>query len=143
MRRGIIYGIYWKKFSIMKFIEPKIHGFIDYMAGIILIAAPSFFSFDNAAETLIPASVGIIQITYSLFTRYEFGIFSGISMRKHLMLDMIGGAVLVTASWIFGFASEIWQAYMMLGVFEILVAFLTKPYSQRRHYRHHGVRVHQ
>jgi hypothetical protein len=127
----------------MKFIEPKIHGFIDYMAGIILIAAPSIFTFDNAAEALILASVGIIKITYSLFTRYEFGIFAGISMRKHLMLDMIGGTVLVSSSWIFGFASETWQAYMLLGVFEILFAFLTKPYSQRRHYRHHGVRVPQ
>ena len=127
----------------MKFIEPKIHGFIDYMAGVILIATSSFFSFDNATEAMIPALVGIIQITYSLFTRYEFGFFSGISMRKHLTLDMIGGTVLVTSSLIFGFASEIWQAYMLLGVFEILFAFLTKPYSQRRHYRHHGVRAHQ
>jgi hypothetical protein len=127
----------------MKFIEPKIHGFIDYVAGIVLIATPSFFSFDNAAEALIPASVGIIQITYSLFTRYEFGFFSAISMRKHLILDMIGGAVLVVSWWIFGFANEIWQAYMLLGVFEIVIAFLTRPYSQRRHYRHHNVRAHQ
>jgi hypothetical protein len=101
-----------EKIFDMKFIEPKIHGFIDYMAGVILIATSSFFSFDNVAEVLIPASVGIIQITYSLFTRYEFGIFSGISMRKHLIFDMIGGSVLVIASWIFGLASEIWR-YML------------------------------
>jgi hypothetical protein len=127
----------------MKFIEPKVHGFIDYMAGVILIAAPLVFGFANAAEALIPPTFGTIQITYSLFTRYEFGFFYGISMRKHLMLDMIGGAVLVTASWTFGFASEMWRTCMLLGIFEILVAFLTRPYSQRRHYRHHEVRAHQ
>jgi hypothetical protein len=123
----------------MRFIEPKLHGLIDYLAGVILIAAPSFVGFDNAAEALIPASVGIMQITYSLFTRYEFGFFSVISMRKHLMLDVIGGTMLVGAPWIFGFTSEMWQAYMLLGVLEILVVFLTKPYSQRRNYHHHEV----
>ena len=46
-----------QKIFDMKFIEPKIHGFIDYMAGVILIA-PHLFSFDNAAEALIPALVG-------------------------------------------------------------------------------------
>ena len=31
-----------EKIFDMKFIEPKIHGFIDYMAGVILIATHHF-----------------------------------------------------------------------------------------------------
>jgi|SRR4051812_5158975 len=127
----------------MKFIEPRIHGFIDYFVGILLIATPTLFRFENAVDVFIPALFGVVQITYSLFTRYEFGFFPAISMRRHLRLDIIAGALLVASPWIFGFAEYIWQPHALLGGLQILIALFTKTYSQKQHHRHHGVRVHQ
>lgn len=123
----------------MKFIEPRIHGFIDYFVGIMLIATPTLFKFENAVDVFIPALLGVVQITYCLFTRYEFGFFPAISMRKHLRLDMITGALLASSPWIFGFAVYVWQPYVLLGGLQMLIALFTKPYPQKRHYRHQRV----
>jgi len=126
----------------MRFLEPKIHGFIDYFVGIMLIAAPALFNFENEIEVFIPALFGVVQITYSLFTRYEFGFFPAISMRRHLRLDLITGGLLAASPWIFGFAVYIWQPHVLLGGLQMLMALFTKAYPRRRHYRH-GVRVNQ
>ncbi|HEV8507192.1 MAG TPA: SPW repeat protein [Chitinophagaceae bacterium] len=125
----------------MKFIEPRIHGLIDYFVGIMLIAGPALFNFENAIEVFIPALFGVIQITYALFTRYEFGFFPAISMRKHLRVDLITGALLAASPWIFGFAEYVWQPHVVLGSFQMLMALFTRTYPRRRHQRHHGVRA--
>ena len=124
----------------MRFIEPRAHGFIDYFVGILLISAPALFNFENAIEVFIPALFGVIQITYSLFTRYEFGFFPAISMRKHLRLDAIMGALLIASPWISGFANYVWQPHALLGSLQMLVAAFTKTYPQRRHHRRYRAR---
>jgi hypothetical protein len=133
---------YLKKIFDMRFVEPRIHGFIDYFVGIMLLAAPALFKFENAVEVFVPALFGVVQITYCLFTRYEFGFFPAISMRKHLRLDIITGALLASSPWIFGFAAYVWQPHVLLGGLQMLLALFTKPYPQRRHYRHQRARAH-
>src|SRR5689334_7676443 len=123
----------------MKFIEPRVHAFIDYFVGIMLITGPALFTFENAIEVFIPAIFGVIQITYCLFTRYDFGFFPAISMRKHLRVDMITGALLAASPWMSGFAEYIWQPHVLIGSFQILTALFTRSYSKRRHHRHSGV----
>jgi len=118
----------------MRFIEPRVHGFIDYFAGIILICGSTLFNFENAWEVFIPVIFGVIQITYSLFTRYEFAFFPLISMRKHLRFDTIMGALLVASPWIFGFANYVWQPHVLFGGFQMLVAMFTKTRPLRRHH---------
>jgi len=127
----------------MRFIEPRIHGFIDYFVGIMLISSPMLFHFENVIEALIPPFVGVIQATYSLFTRYEFGFFPAITMRRHSRLDVITGAFLASSPWIFGFAEYQWHPYLLLGCFQMLLAVFTKTHSQRRHHRHQRAQVHQ
>jgi hypothetical protein len=127
----------------MKFIEPRVHGFIDYFIGILLVVGPTVFNFENAIEVFIPTLFGVIEITTSLLTRYEFGLFPVISLRKHLRLDMITGALLIASPWIFGFAGYIWQPHVFLGGLQMLVALFTKTYSHKKHHRRHGVGAHQ
>jgi|SRR6185295_18828776 len=119
----------------MKFIEPRIHAFIDYFVGLMLIAAPALFNFENAVEVFIPALFGLIQVSYSLFTRHEFGFFPAISMRKHLWLDAIMGTLLAASPWIFGFVNFIWQPHVLIGGFQVLVAMFTKTHLQRKNHR--------
>jgi hypothetical protein len=123
----------------MKFIEPRVHGFIDYFIGILLVVGPTLFNFEDAIEVFIPTLFGVIEITISLLTRYEFGLFPIISLRKHLRLDMITGALLIASPWIFGFADYIWQPHVFLGGLQMLVALFTKTYSHKKRHHRHGV----
>ena len=121
----------------MKFIETKTHGYLDYIVGALLIAAPWIFDFDRGgAETWVPVIVGAGTILYSLLTDYEMGASRKISMRTHLTLDLIGGALLAASPWIFDFDEYVWQPHLIVGLLEIGVSLFTKlhPTNERAHH---------
>ena len=79
----------------MRFIPTREHGVIDYLVGVLLIFAPSIFGFQNGGpEDRIPVVLGVITILYSLFTRYELGLFKVIPFKTHLALDFVSGVFL-------------------------------------------------
>jgi hypothetical protein len=128
----------------MRFIETRTHGYLDYIMGILLIAAPWLFDFaQGGAETWVPVILGAGMILYSLMTDYELGATHRISMRTHLMLDMIGGALLAVSPWLFGFADYVWEPHLILGILEIGAALFTKrePGTERRGHHHHHTTV--
>ncbi len=131
----------------MRFIETKVHGYLDYIMGILLIAAPWLFDFAaGGAETWVPVILGAGMIVYSLLTDYELGASHQISMRTHLMLDLIGGALLAVSPWLFGFADHVWGPHLIIGLLEIGAALMTKrvPGTERagHHHRHTTVTGH-
>ena len=82
----------------MRFIETKTHGYLDYIMGVLLIASPWLFEFaQGGAETWVPVVLGAGVILYSLLTDYELGASHRISMRTHLTLDLLGGALLAAS----------------------------------------------
>ena len=111
----------------MRFIPTKIHGYLDYIVGALLIAAPWLFDFaQGGAETWIPVILGTGAVIYSLMTDYELGASRLIAMRSHLMLDMISGILLAASPWLFGFADEVWGPHLFAGLFEMGAALLTR-----------------
>ena len=85
----------------MRFISTKTHGVLDYLMGVILIAAPWVLGFARqGAETWVPVVLGAGAIIYSLMTNYELGMTKVISMRTHLGLDMMSGIFLALSPWI-------------------------------------------
>lgn len=124
----------------MRFIGTKTHGYLDYIMGALLIAAPWIFDFDRGgAETWVPVVVGAAVILYSLLTDYELGLSPQISMRTHLTLDLIGGALLAASPWLFGFADYVWQPHLIFGILEMGAALFTKrvPDTERGHRHPH------
>lgn len=124
----------------MRFIGTKTHGYLDYIMGALLIAAPWIFDFAaGGAETWVPVILGAGVILYSLMTDYELGASPQISMRTHLMLDLIGGALLAVSPWLFGFADYVWEPHLVFGLLEMGAALFTKrvPDTEKRHH-HHG-----
>jgi hypothetical protein len=111
----------------MKIINTKTHGYLDYIMGVLLIAAPWIFDFArNGAETWVPVILGISTLLYSLFTNYELGASRRIPMSTHLMLDTVSGILLAASPWIFGFADYVWQPHLILGIIEIGAVLMSK-----------------
>ncbi len=110
----------------MKIISTKVHGVLDYMMGILLIASPWLLGFaSNGLEMWVPVVLGVTMIIYSLMTRYELGLSDNISMRTHLIIDTISGILLAASPWIFGFAETVYLPHLILGIAEIGAAALT------------------
>src|SRR4051812_784306 len=79
----------------MRFIPTAVHGVLDYVAGVVLMAAPWLFGFNaGGAETWIPVCLGAGMILMSIFTDYEAGLARVIPMKTHLALDAIFGIFL-------------------------------------------------
>ena len=114
----------------MKLIETKTHGYLDYIVGVLLTAAPWIFGFANdGAETWLPVILGAGAIVYSLMTDYELGVWRKISMRTHLTLDLLSGILLAVSPWLFGFADQVWAPHLIVGILEIGASLLTKRSS--------------
>jgi hypothetical protein len=118
----------------MRFIPTKVHGMLDYLVGVLLVASPWLFDFaDNGAETWIPVILGAGAIIYSLMTDYELSLSRTISMKTHLTLDLLSGILLAASPWIFGFADYVYMPHLILGILEIGASLMTKtrPSNQR------------
>lgn len=128
----------------MRFIPTKLHGYLDYIVGLLLIVAPWLFDFANGgAETWVPVILGAGAIVYSLMTDYELGIGNTISMPTHLTLDLVSGIILAASPWIFGFADDVYGPHLVLGLLEIGVSLMTKRQPEHRaHHEHHTVTSH-
>lgn len=126
----------------MKVISTKAHGIIDYLMGVVLIAAPWLFGFARGgAETWVPVVLGLGAIAYSLFTNYELGVSRSIPMKTHLTMDIVSGIFLALSPWIFGFAEYVYLPHLILGIAEIGAAAMTNPtpeHSSVTHERQHN-----
>jgi hypothetical protein len=116
----------------MKLIPTKIHGFIDYMAAILQIVIPLFYSYpNNLVVNRVPFVLGVIILVYSLMTKYELGFVKLISMKTHIRLDILSGTVLALSPWLFRFADEIWVPFAITGLIEICIAIITQTTPRR------------
>ena len=110
----------------MKMIDTKTHGYIDYIMGIFLLAAPSLFNLNiNGIESTVFYIAGVAVIFYSLLTNYELGLIKMIPMKGHLILDILSGIFLAASPWIFNFANIVYAPHLILGILEIGAALLT------------------
>ncbi len=122
----------------MKLIETRVHGYLDYIVAVLMIASPWLFNFAaGGAETWVPVVLGVGVIFYSLMTDYELGISPQLSMRTHLLLDMITGILLIVSPWLFGFSNYVWTPHVIMGLLDTAVTALTKrvPKRERRTHR--------
>lgn len=111
----------------MRFIPTRVHGVLDYIVGLPLIAAPWVFDFNRGgAETWIPVILGAGALVYSLFTNYELGLVKRIGMGTHLGFDAASGLLLAASPWLFGFSEFVYLPHLVLGLFEVIAALTTK-----------------
>lgn len=111
----------------MKIIPRKVHGVLDYLVGILLIAAPWVLGFaDNGPATYVPVILGAGALAYSLFTNYELGLVRMIPFRVHMAFDVMSGLLLAMSPWLFGFADRVYLPHLLVGAFEVLAGLMTR-----------------
>lgn len=114
-----------------KFIPTRVHGVLDYIVAIALVLAPVIFNFSDVggAAVAVPMVLGIGLFLYSLFTRYELGIFKLIPMVIHLVIDVVASIVLIASPFVFGFIDQsvnAWLPHIVVGIAVILVVIFTQ-----------------
>lgn len=108
----------------MRIISTRIHGYLDYLSGFALIL-PWILGYRGMPALILSLS-GLVIIVYSIMTNYEMGAIKAISMPVHLIIDFMSGAFLIAAPWLFHLSDTVRTPFLIIGVFEMLVALLTK-----------------
>jgi hypothetical protein len=116
---------------LARIIPTRIHGVLDYLTGALFLVLPRLLGWSQSATWLI-SILGVSVLVYSLLTRYELGAIKFIPMPVHLVLDILGGLVLIAAPFFFlNEENSVTTWYLILGVFELGAALLseTRPYE--------------
>lgn len=113
----------------MKYLNPRVHGYIDYIAILFLFLAPSVIGFSGLPATLFYV-LGIAYLAMVLLTAYPLGLVKLIPFPVHGMVEVIAAIGLVLLPWIAGFAdfSAARNTYLFAGIVLFLV-WLTTDYK--------------
>ena len=115
----------------MRFLPTSVHGVIDYVAGIVILVLPWIFDWEDSAKVIMTI-LGLGVILYSLLTDYELGVARVIPMPTHLLLDALGGIVLIVAPFIFGIDDTTTRTVMIiLGILEVGASLITQTTPSR------------
>ncbi len=114
-----------------KFIPTKVHGVLDYIVAVVLLATPFVFGFADMGgpAVIMPMVLGAGLILYSLLTRYEWGIFKVISMPYHLIFDVVASLFLIASPFLFGFYTmepTVWLPHVLGGIAVIAVVIFSQ-----------------
>jgi hypothetical protein len=82
----------------MKFISPKIHGFIDLVMVVFLLASPSYFGFTGVLATFTYA-LAVVHLILTILTKYPVGVFKVIPRTLHGSIEFIVGVVLIVLAY--------------------------------------------
>ncbi len=116
-----------------RFVSPRVHGVLDYVAAVGLIVYPILLDLGAFSPIALWFSIaaGGGLIVYSLLTDSAFGVSSALSFRVHLLLDVIAGVAFIVAIFAFGFdgLTAAYYAAMGLGVFALVA--VTDPDTEQ------------
>lgn len=110
----------------LQFLNPSLHGALDYIAAGALIVLPFLLGFQGI-ELWLSVAGGTGLILYSLLTDYAFGMIKLVSFDLHLLLDLAAGVAFIVAPFTlgFGFLASIYYPVMAAGVIAV-VAFTAR-----------------
>src|SRR5919112_1468177 len=83
-----------------------VHGLWEYIAGVLLIAAPLVLSYDSGAATAASIILGVLVIFLTATTSSSTSLVNQVSLPAHIILDYVLVAVLIASPFLFGFSDE-------------------------------------
>jgi hypothetical protein len=116
----------------MRFLSVKAHTIIGLIVGVALLIAPWLFGFGDVggAAVILPILIGVFIIINELITTSPLSPLKLVSMRSHLLIDYVTGALLAVSPWLFGFADQpvnAWLPHVIVGLLVIGYALVTNP----------------
>jgi len=128
----------------MRILSPRIHGYLDYAAVLLLALAPTLFGFGGVAQVLCYV-VAVAQLGLSLLTAYPLGVKHVIPFTVHAAVEATVAGLLVLSPFIFHFNNHdaARNFFIVSGVGLFLVWFVTNYHAADNYRRDHGAVAHR
>ena len=108
-----------------------VHGIVEYLAAILLIAAPFLFDFSEDAATAVSVILGVLILIIAASTEWKTGLIQSIPVVAHVMLDYVIAIFLIAAPFILGFDDDA-AFFIVLGVVLLLLTIATRFVPEER-----------
>ena len=117
----------------MKFFNPRVHGYLDYVVVAWFVAAPSVFGF-SGLPALISYALSVVHLLVTLFTAFPLGMVKIIPLKIHGAIEFVVSFTLMALPWLLGFASIMPARifYIASGV-AIFIVWLITDYQPAKH----------
>jgi hypothetical protein len=117
-----------------------VHGLVEYAAGILFIAAPFLFGFDDDTATAVSIIAGVLILIVAASTAMSTGLIKSIPVQAHVVLDYILAILLIASPFLFGFSDDgtATAFFIVLGVLHLLLTIATRFIRDERPRRRRG-----
>ena len=111
-----------------------VHGVVEYLAGILFIAAPFLLSFDADTATAASIVAGVLILVVAASSAMSTGLIKSIPVQAHVVLDYVLALVLIAAPFLFGFSGDgtATAFFIVLGVLHLLLTIATRFVTEER-----------
>jgi hypothetical protein len=105
-----------------------VHGVVEYVVGVLFIAAPFLFGFSSSAATAASVVVGLLLLAFTATSALPTGLISSVTVGVHVTVDLVFAVLLVALPFILGFRSEGGPTalFIVVGVLHLLMTIATR-----------------
>jgi hypothetical protein len=105
-----------------------VHGVVEYAAGILLIAAPFIFSFEEDTATAVAIVGGVLVLIVTASTDIPTGMTKSIPIPAHAIVDFILAGLMIASPFLFGFDDDgtATAFFIVFGVGHLLLTIGTR-----------------
>jgi len=105
-----------------------VHGVVEYVVGVLFIAAPFLFAFDSSAATAAAIVVGLLLLAFTATSDLPTGLVSSVTVGVHVTVDLVFAVLLVALPFILGFRHEAAPTalFIVVGVLHLLMTIATR-----------------
>jgi len=109
-------------------IPVAVHGIVEYLAGVLFIAAPYLFDFDANRATTMSIGVGVVVLVVAAVSRGPTGLIDELPISAHVVLDFVLAVFLIASAFVFGFSDDgrATAFFIVLGVAHLLITIGTR-----------------
>jgi FtsH-binding integral membrane protein len=109
-----------------------LHGVIEYVAGVLLIAAPFLFNFHAGAAKAVAIVAGVIVLVIAASTVGRTSLVDSLPLPAHILLDYALALGLIASPFLFGYSGEGAPTafFIILGVAHLLITIGTRFRSE-------------
>ena len=114
--------------SLVRLVPWLVHSAIEYVAAVLLIAAPFLFGFDRDTAKWTSIALGVVVLLVAVITRGPLGVTKNLPVSAHATLDYVLAVVLVLSPFVLQFAGDkpAVTFFVLLGVAHAALSLLTR-----------------
>lgn len=105
-----------------------VHGILEYLLGVLFIAAPFLFDFKSGAATGMSVAIGVLILIFAAVSEGPVSLVNQLPLLLHVAMLYVLAIFLVAAPFLLGFSNEVAARnfFIISGVWLLLVTIGTR-----------------